>query len=617
MRETKFIEQNKEKWKELEELSEKGNTNPDKLNELFVQITDDLSYSRTFYKNRSVRVYLNGLAQKVFNNLYQNRKTEKSKLLLFWTDDLPRLVYESRKEFRLAFGIFLLAMLIGALSSAMDPEFVRQILGDRYVEMTLQNIANGDPMAVYKGDKEFGMTLGIGANNLFVAFLTFSTGILYGIGTILALIRNGIMVGAFQYFFVEKDLFWDSFLTIWMHGAIEISSIVIAGAAGLTMGRGLVFPGTFSRAKSFSLSAKRGLTIMLGITPLIILAAIIEGYLTRHTELPDAFRLIFILSCFVFVIGYFVVYPVYKARKGFFEEADSETISPERMAGVEFETLKSVGQIFSESFVLFKMFYKQILGFSLVAAIFWCLLYFGFAPPLFMESVPSFEFMDFIGPIFYYFETRGFPYVILINGVCFGITAYSVSYLVAKKSGSTEIGVFSIMGTLKSIIGATALSAILAAPSGLTFLLMVSIFPILLVWMYTMVHEHLNLYNSFSRSLGIVSGGFWRMMGVYATIILISVFSFSLASSQLIGMLVNFISINFQLEDANTLKLNVILSSFFSIWLLQIIFALLMLGIGLLYHTLLEIKDANLLKRAVSKVGTKSTLKGIEWEGKL
>ncbi|MEZ4980226.1 MAG: stage II sporulation protein M [Saprospiraceae bacterium] len=509
------------------------------------------------------------------------------------------------------------AMLIGALSSAMDPDFVRQILGNSYVDMTLQNIANGDPMAVYKGDKEFGMTLGIGANNLFVAFITFSTGILYGVGTILALIRNGIMVGAFQYFFVEKELFWDSFLTIWMHGAIEISSIVIAGAAGLTMGRGLVFPGTFSRTKSFSLSAKRGLTIMLGITPLIILAAIIEGYLTRHTELPDALRLIFILLCFAFVIGYFVIYPVYKARKGFLEEPDSENISPDRMTEIQFDALKSVGQIFSESFVLFKVFYKQILGFSLVTTAFWCLLYFSFAPPLLLESLPDFGIFDFTGPIFYYFESRGFPYVILINGLCFGITAYGVNYLVAKKSGSTEIGAFSIMGTLKSIIGATALSAILAAPSGLTFLLMVSIFPILLVWMYTMVHENLNLYNSFSRSLGIVSGGFWRMMGVYATILLITVFSFSLANSQLIGMLVNFISINFQLEGSNALRFTVLLFSFFSIWMLQMIFALLMLGIGILYHTLLEIKDANLLKRAISQVGTKSTLKGIEWEGKL
>ena len=59
MRETSFIKQNKEKWKEFESILEKKDKDPDKLNDLFIQITDDLSYSRTFYPNRSVRVYLN------------------------------------------------------------------------------------------------------------------------------------------------------------------------------------------------------------------------------------------------------------------------------------------------------------------------------------------------------------------------------------------------------------------------------------------------------------------------------------------------------------------------------------------------------------------------------
>ena len=66
MRETNFIKQKKDKWIELERTIQQVNPDPDKLNDLFVQITDDLSYSRTFYPNRSVRVYLNGLAQQIF-----------------------------------------------------------------------------------------------------------------------------------------------------------------------------------------------------------------------------------------------------------------------------------------------------------------------------------------------------------------------------------------------------------------------------------------------------------------------------------------------------------------------------------------------------------------------
>ena len=71
MRETNFINQNKEKWKELERTLQLGKKDPDKLNDLFVKITDDLSYSRTFYPNRSVRVYLNSLAQQIFYSIYK------------------------------------------------------------------------------------------------------------------------------------------------------------------------------------------------------------------------------------------------------------------------------------------------------------------------------------------------------------------------------------------------------------------------------------------------------------------------------------------------------------------------------------------------------------------
>ena len=150
MRETSFIKQNKEKWKEFEQILENKNKDPDKLNELFIQITDDLSYSRTFYPNRSVRVYLNNLAQRIFTSIYKNKKSRKNHFVHFWAETLPQLIYESRKEFRLSLIIFILAFLIGIFSSAMDPDFARVILGDDYIDMTLENIQSGDPMNVYK-----------------------------------------------------------------------------------------------------------------------------------------------------------------------------------------------------------------------------------------------------------------------------------------------------------------------------------------------------------------------------------------------------------------------------------------------------------------------------------
>ncbi|MEO0878003.1 MAG: stage II sporulation protein M, partial [Bacteroidota bacterium] len=279
MRETQFIKQNQEKWSEFEETLKGEAKDADRLRNLLVQITDDLSYTRTFYPNRSVRVYLNSLAQKVFLQLYRNRRTPLGKLVTFWTDELPQEIYRARSAFRLAFFLFVLCFGIGVLSCAMDAEFAEVVLGDDYVEMTRANIESGDPMAVYKEKGAFSMFLGITFNNLYVAFLAFTMGVFFGVGSIVILVSNAIMVGCFQYFFIKEGLFWDSFLTIWIHGTLEISAIVIATAAGITMGHGPAFPGTYTRLQAFQQSARRGAKIMLGTTPLFIIAGFLEGFM--------------------------------------------------------------------------------------------------------------------------------------------------------------------------------------------------------------------------------------------------------------------------------------------------------------------------------------------------
>ena len=71
MKETNFIDQNKKKWKELEELLQEDRKDPDKLSNLFIQVSDDLSYARTFYPNRFVRLYLNNITQQLFYFLYK------------------------------------------------------------------------------------------------------------------------------------------------------------------------------------------------------------------------------------------------------------------------------------------------------------------------------------------------------------------------------------------------------------------------------------------------------------------------------------------------------------------------------------------------------------------
>ena len=355
MRETKFIEQNKEKWAEYESMLQRGNNEPEKLNDLFVQITDDLSYARTFYPNRSVKVYLNQLGQRIFHHIYKGRSFPTERLRLFWSQQMPQVMWESRHAMLLALGLFVLSFAIGVISSIINPDFARVILGDEYIEMTLTNIQNGDPMAVYKDHQPLGSAMGIAANNLFVAFRTAIFGVLASIGTAFMLMYNGIMVGAFQYFFIEKGLFSTSFLTIWIHGTLEISAIIIAGGAGLTAGSGLLFPGTFTRTQAFQISMRRGMKIFAGIVPVIILAAIFEGFLTRFTEVPDVLRAVFILANAAFVLWYFVYLPWTKARNGDFIDTDKSTDLPPQTANtISFTSIKSAGEIISDTFSIVK-----------------------------------------------------------------------------------------------------------------------------------------------------------------------------------------------------------------------------------------------------------------------
>lgn len=194
-------------------------------------------------------------------------------------------------------------------SAATDGDFVRLILGDGYVNMTLENIEKGDPMAVYKEQGEMGMFIGITLNNIKVAMYAFILGMLFSVGTLYIMMQNGIMLGSFLYFFYDKDLLWESSRTIWIHGTIEISVIIIAGAAGLVLGNGLLFPKTYTRLASFMKSIKAGLKIMISTIPFFIVAGFLEGFVTRHTEMPDLLALLIILVSLFSIIYYYGYYP--------------------------------------------------------------------------------------------------------------------------------------------------------------------------------------------------------------------------------------------------------------------------------------------------------------------
>ncbi|MDR0742965.1 MAG: stage II sporulation protein M [Tannerella sp.] len=315
MREVSFIRQNIEKWKSLEKVTDHAATrHPGELADAYMEITADLSFSRAHYPTSRITIYLNNLASALHNQLYKNKKENYSRLITFWTHEIPEVMRQSQRELLYSFSVFILSAFIGVISAMNDDSFARLILGNGYVDMTLSNIESGDPMGVYSSSGKLSMFLRIVFNNIGVSFRVFALGIFSGFGTGFVLFFNGVMVGTFQTFFFQHNAGWESALAIWLHGTFEISAIIIAGAAGFALGNGWLFPGTYSRRYAFLQGAKRGLKIIAGLIPVFIVAGFIESYLTRHTEYPAFIRLSIILFSLVCVICYYIILPQFKSQ---------------------------------------------------------------------------------------------------------------------------------------------------------------------------------------------------------------------------------------------------------------------------------------------------------------
>lgn len=306
MREARFIKENKDRWQSMEDPAAR---HPDETARSFIELVEDLGYSKTFYPGSNISRYINGIAARYYLFIYRNRKQDSNRFMQLIRDEIPRLMYKHRRVFLFSFLLFILFCGIGFFSAAQDPTFIRAILGDQYVDMTQKNISEGKPFAVYGQGNEVLSFLGIFVNNIRVALYEFAGGILLGIPTAYILIYNSIMVGAFEQMFFAHGLGTQSLLTIMVHGTIELSTFVVSATSGFILARSWLFPGRGSRLQALRIGAKEGLKIALANFPLLLIAGFIEGFFTRYGDMPSWLKLAIIIASLVLIIGYFVVYP--------------------------------------------------------------------------------------------------------------------------------------------------------------------------------------------------------------------------------------------------------------------------------------------------------------------
>ncbi len=618
MKETKFIEQNQQKWAEFEEMLRDERLDPAHLNDLYVQITDDLSFARTFYPNRSVRFYLNSLAQRIFHNIYRGRTFPKSRLRTFWSDDIPQVMWEARRTLLLSFLIFVFAMAVGVVSSKIDPDFARIILGDSYVEMTLRNIEAGDPMAVYKDREAFGMSLGIAFNNIFVAMLTAVLGVVASIGTVFLLLSNGVMVGVFQYFFIEKGLFWESFLTIWIHGTLEISAIVIAGAAGLTMGSGLLFPGTFTRTQAFQMSVRRGMKIFLGLIPVFILAAFFEGFLTRFTETPDVVRALFILTSLAFVLWYFVFLPKEKAKKGFENAGKEHELPPDRVHALEFYGIKSSGEIFSDVFTILKRNPKPMITGILAASVIFLISVMQFAPDgvsgTFVFQRQLFGVLTGAEDFFYNAEINFLlPLQLILMSslafLAFRTVENEMPEILREPAGKF----YRFMTLFSAVLPALGLIVIFQMDANIYEWAALALgFAFLPLWAFILYRETLNPFTAFFRAVQLMR---WKI-GVWVGFIVanLALISFLFLDSQFFSLVAELLSWNVQTGGENIQHFMTILLTFVASCIVYFSWWMAMLGGAMQYFSYREVQDATSLFEKIENVGKVRQIRGLARE---
>jgi uncharacterized membrane protein SpoIIM required for sporulation len=619
MKETAFIRQNSKKWADFERTLADPNRDPDRLHDLYIQITDDLSHARTFYPTRSVRAYLNGLGQLVFGDVYKQKKSPLSKLGYFFTDELPQVIYESRWSFFWAVAFFIVSFAIGYFSSMMDEGFLKIILGDEYVNMTVANIKKGDPMAVYKSSGRMDMTFGIMANNIKVTLFYFILGVFAGIGSVAMMMYNCIMLGAFLQFFSRYNLVGEANLTVWMHGSLEISAIVIGTAAGITMGRGLLFPGTYTRLQAFQMSARRGIKIMVGVLVMLVFAALIEGNLTRHTEL-GASRGVFIAANVAAILFYYGWLPFYKARKGFARPLEEAQLPPDNFHQFQFDKIKSAGEIFGDTFLFLSRNFSTYFPTCAALAAAFCVFIFSMSEG---KAIETFKleagFWQQHEVISQFFINPSISILPFLNGLVYASIAFVIFRKILKQEGSYEQTRADELKSFSELFLMFSVWSYAAANMGgfMLVLMLCLVLPWFSINGFLMMRYgfNFNYLKSFKHTAWLISSNRELFMGVIGIQIVVSWLLFAMLNSSLTHFYMWIIGWNFSFFNQSQLDGGVVIGmTFLAAFLLFLITSLFLTALSFTFYSLLEINEGNALVARIQQVGMGRKIRGLARE---
>lgn len=243
---------------------------------LYRQAAADLSAVRS---DRSAKIsadYLNRLVARAHHLVYAGKKSTLRSALHFFTREYPAIFRAMIRFTSASLLIFLAGMLLGTLLTLARPDFMRQFLGPTMVRTIERHQMWTDSVVAMKPQASAQIT----TNNLSVTFMTFAGGIVGGIGTVLLLFNNGLLMGVVSTACAQHHMSLSLWSFVASHGALELPAIFIAGGAGLRVGWGLLFPGLLSRRESLVAAGSDAVRLLAGTIPMLIVAGALEGFLS-------------------------------------------------------------------------------------------------------------------------------------------------------------------------------------------------------------------------------------------------------------------------------------------------------------------------------------------------
>ncbi len=258
------------------------------LASLYQSVSADLARAQTESNHPDLIEELQSLTTRAFSQVYQgSRRQDWHSIVEFYRSGWPVIVQQTQSYLIIAVALFGLGFAISWWYCWQDPAFLNTVLPPHIIETVRDDgqLWTGSIVGV-----EPTASSSILVNNLRVAFTTVGGGISAGFFTAFILFFNGLHIGGVAVLVARYNLATEFWAFVSPHGSLELPAIFWAGAAGLLIGRALLFPGYRRRAEALRHYGSQAAQLVYGVIPLLLIAAAIEGFISPNPGIPDVFK---------------------------------------------------------------------------------------------------------------------------------------------------------------------------------------------------------------------------------------------------------------------------------------------------------------------------------------